>query len=67
MSDAEVQKGFESELKSIRDELAYIKDNMAEKDSIMTEDDFEALLAYRKDKHSDNLISHKTLKEELGL
>ena len=40
---------------------------MVDIDSIMTEEDFKALLEYRKDKSVGELISHEQLKKELGL
>ncbi len=56
-----------AELKAIREDIDYIKEHMVDADSIMTEDDYEALLAYRKEKKAGKLISHEQLKKELGL
>jgi hypothetical protein len=67
MSEIQTPKDFENDLRSIKDEIAFIKDNMADKDSIMTEDDYEALIEYRKDKQSNKLTSHEDLKKELGI
>ncbi len=54
-------------LDKIEQELVEIKEHMVDVDSIMTEQDYEALLAYRKEKESGTLISHENLKKELGL
>ena len=54
-------------LGEIEKEIRYIKENMLDADSIMTEDDFEALLDYRKDKKAGKLISHVDVKKELGM
>lgn len=61
------QQTISEKLDKIEKELQELKRNMADIDSIMTEDDYEALLNYRKDKSAGNLISHKQLKKELGL
>lgn len=55
------------ELKVIKKELDFIKENMVDIDSVVTEEDYEALLEYRKQKSQGKLISHKQLKKELGL
>ncbi len=54
-------------LDKIEQELVEIKEHMVDIDSIMTEEDFKALLEYRKDKSVGELISHEQLKKELGL
>jgi len=54
-------------LDKIGKEVHEIKEHMVDIDSIMTEDDYEALLAYRKEKTSGKLLSHEQLKKELGL
>jgi len=43
-----------------------LKDRMADKDSIMTEEDYEALLAYRKEKAEGKLVPAKRVKDLLG-
>ncbi len=40
---------------------------MVDIDSILTEEDYISLQAYRKEKASGILISHKDLKNELGI
>ncbi len=55
------------ELKFIKEELSYIKEHMVDRDAIMTEEDYEALLEYRKEKSEGKLISHEQLKKELGI
>ncbi len=48
-------------------EIAYIKKNMVNIDSILTEDDYKALEGYRLEKAEGRLTSHEELKKELGL
>ena len=67
MSEAIDSRKIEEDLRAIREDLEYIKSNMVDKDSIMTEEDYEALLAYRKDKTSGRLVSQDKLEKELGL
>lgn len=38
-----------------------------DQDSIMTEEDYRALLRYREEKMAGRLVDHATLKRELGL
>lgn len=54
-------------LGEIEKEIRYIKENMLDADSIMTEEDFEALLEYRKEKKAGKLVSHEDVKKELGM
>lgn len=56
-----------SRLGDIEKELEEIKKNMVDIDSIMTEEDYEALLAYRKEKKEGTLTSHDKMKKKLGL
>ena len=44
-----------------------IKEHMVNIDSILTEEDYEALLAYRKEKEGGTLVSHAKAKKRLGL
>jgi len=60
MSEA-INSKIEDDLKAIREDLDFIKENMVEKDSIMTEEDYEALVAYRKEKSSGDLIDQDQL------
>ncbi|MBI4152906.1 hypothetical protein HY497_00140 [Candidatus Woesearchaeota archaeon] len=55
------------ELKEIRKDLSFLKKHMVDVDSIMTEEDYHALLAYREEKKKGQLISHEDLKKKLGL
>ena len=55
------------ELRSIREDLDFIKDHMVDIDSIMTEDDYLSLNEYRDEKSSGKLTSHEELKREFGL
>lgn len=52
-------------LDAIREEISFIKDHMIDIDSIMTEDDYQALQEYRKQKKSKKLTSHEQLKREI--
>ena len=54
-------------LDKIEQELEEIKEHMIEVDSLMTEEDYKALLTYREEKAKGTLTSHEDLKEELGL
>ncbi len=54
-------------LDKIERDVDEIKKHMIDADSIMTEEDYEALLAYRKEKAEGRLTSHRQLKKELGL
>ena len=56
-----------SKLGNIEKELEEIKKHMVDVDSIMTEKDYEALLAYRKEKKEGKLTSHDKMKKKLGL
>ncbi len=42
----------------IKSELNFIKEQVVGIDSIMSEEDYEELLAYRKEKSTGKLISH---------
>ncbi len=54
-------------IEKIEKEIAEIKKNMVDADSIMTEEDYKALLDYRKEKSQGKLVSHEKVKKELGL
>lgn len=54
-------------LDTIEKEVKEIKNNMVDADSIMTEEDYESLLAYREEKKTGKLTTHDQLKKELGL
>jgi hypothetical protein len=56
---------MEKELKSIKRDIAYIKNNMIDPDAILSEDDYEALRKYRAQKKKGTLITHEQLKKEL--
>ena len=51
----------------IKKDVEEIKAKMVDSDSVMTEDDYEALLAYRKEKSAKKLVSHEQLKKFLGV
>ena len=54
-------------LENLEKEVKDIKTRMVSSDSIMTEDDYLALLEYRKEKKSGKLVSNDHAKKELGL
>ncbi len=56
-----------NKLDKIEKELETIKERMVDVDSIMTEEDYKALLDYRNEKSTGKLISHEQLKKKLGL
>jgi hypothetical protein len=51
-------------LDAIKEELDYIKENMVEKDEILSSCEFEA---YQRSFDSENLVSLEDVKKELGL
>jgi hypothetical protein len=55
------------DLEIVKKELREIKKHMEDIDSIMTEDDYEALQGYNTEKSEGKLTSHDELKRELGL
>ncbi|MBI3413450.1 MAG: hypothetical protein HY051_05225 [Candidatus Aenigmarchaeota archaeon] len=54
-------------LEDMEKDIKEIKRKMVDKDSVMTEDDYSALLEYRKEKGSGKLFPHEHVKKELGL
>jgi hypothetical protein len=54
-------------LENLEKEVKEIKTRMVDSDSIMTENDYSALIEYRKEKKSGKLVSHEHTKKELGL
>ena len=61
------EKQILEKLEKIEINVEEIKKHMVDIDSIMTEDDYEFLVGYRKEKSENKLISHEQLKKELGL
>ncbi len=55
------------EIEFIKERVLEIEEHMVDMDSIMTQDDYAALLKYRAEKVNKKLISHEELKKELGL
>ena len=55
------------ELKIIKADLSYIKSHLIDPDSLLTAEDYEALLQYREEKKSRKLTSHQQIKKTLGL
>ena len=54
-------------LENIEKNVEQIREHMVDSDAILTEEDYEALLEYRREKAEDRLVSHDELKKELGL
>ena len=67
MSEALDSEEILHELRTIREDLDFIKCHMVNIDSILTEEDFLSLQEYRKEKASGILTSHDDLKNELGI
>ena len=59
-------KKIQKDLDFLKKEVAEIKEHMVDVDSILTEDDYKALLEYRREKAKGKLISHDELKREPG-
>jgi len=55
------------DLEFVKRELMEIKKRMKNTDSIMTEDDYEALQEYNLEKSEGKLTAHEELKKELGV
>ena len=58
---------IQEELKAIRNDLSYLKEHMVDVDSILTEDDFEALKQAEKEHKEGKTTKLKDLKKQLGL
>ena len=54
-------------LEKIEKEVVEIKKHMVDADSVMTEEDYQALVAYREEKAASKLVSNKTMKSQLGI
>ncbi len=54
-------------LESIKSELDYLKEHMVDIDSILTEDDFQALKESEKEHKEGKTIKLKDLKKQLDL
>ena len=54
-------------IRKIEKDLSEIKERMIDIDSVLTEDDYRALIDYRAEKARGRLILHEDLKKELGL
>lgn len=67
MSEAINSTEILHELRTIREDLDYIKGHMVYIDSILTEEDYLSLQEYRKEKASGILTSHEDIKNELGI
>ena len=57
------EKQILDKLERIEKSVEDIKNHMVDIDSIMTEEDYEALVDYRKEKSQNKLISHEQLKK----
>lgn len=56
-----------TELRSIRKEISLIKENMVDRDMILSGDDYEALFETAKAKKERKLLSLEEVEKELGL
>ncbi len=63
----DVEQQILQKLEKIEREVKEIKGHMVDIDSIMTEEDYGSLIAYREEKAAGKLVSHEQLKKELGL
>ncbi len=59
------EKLIMQKLQKLEKEVTQIKAQMADIDSVMTEEDYLALMDYRKQKASGRLLSHEQVKKEL--
>ena len=66
IQDMKSEQQILEKLTKIEKEVEVIREHMVDADSIMTEDDYHALLAYRKEKESGALTPHAQMKKELG-
>ena len=55
------------DLEFLKSELIGIKERIEDADSIMTENDYEALQEYNLEKSEGKLTAHEEIKKELGL
>jgi hypothetical protein len=67
MSKTATLENIYKEVKFVKRRIVEIEKHMVDVDSIMTAKDHQALEAYKKEKVSGKLTSHKKLKQELGL
>jgi len=63
----ETQSNVERRLEKVERAIIEIQNKIIDTDSIMTEEDFEALISYRKEKDSGRLVSQEEVIKELGL
>ena len=56
-----------TELKSIKKEISFIRDNMVDKDMVLSVEDYEALFETAKAKKEGKLLSLEEVEKELGL
>ena len=67
MSETATLKTIQQELKAIKNDLDYLKEHMVDVDSILTEEDFEALKQTEKEHAEGKTIKLKDLKKQLGM
>ena len=63
----QAEQSIINKLNKLEQEVKEIKEQLIDPDSIMTEEDYEALLDYREQKKTGKLINHEQLKKELGI
>ncbi|MBI4738435.1 hypothetical protein HY772_02545 [Candidatus Woesearchaeota archaeon] len=67
MSEAETVKGIYEELRSLREEVRFIKKHMVDADTILTHEDKTALQEAREDIKKGKTVRLDKLREELGI
>jgi len=67
MSESATLQTIQQELKAIKTDLDYLKEHMVDVDSILTEDDFEALKKAEKERAEGKTITLKELKKQLEI
>lgn len=60
----ETEQNILNRLRRVEQIIVNLQSSIIEADSIMTEEDYESLLNYRKEKKAGALVSHSTIKKE---
>ena len=60
-------QSIHNEILALKKDVKFLKEHMADKESILTEGDYLALQEYRKEKSTGKLKSHDELKQELDV
>jgi len=62
--ESKLEKTIIEKLKSIEEDLTYIKEHMVEKEDTLTEEEFNA---YKRSFDKENLVSLKDVKKQIGV